>query len=342
MKLSENWLREWTNPDWDSNRLAEELSLAGLEVDGIEPVAPAFNKVVVGHVLSVEKHPDADKLNVTQVDVGQGEPVQIVCGAKNVVAGMKACCAMVGATLPGDFQIKKAKLRGVPSNGMLCGASELGLPDDGVDGLHVLPDDAPIGMDVRDYLNLNDTVLEVDLTPNRADCLSVEGIARDVAAVANIAWQQPFENIKVAHQGTCSVEVKVHEPALCPKYLGCVVTGFNTQAQTPKWMQQRLQRGGLNPKNLMVDITNYVLLELGQPMHAFDLAKLNGAIQVRKAIAGEKLITLDEKELTLTDDTLIIADDKGPLALAGVMGGLHSAVSDSTQAIFCECAHFTP
>lgn len=342
MKLSENWLREWSNPSWDSNQLAEELSLAGLEVDGIEPVAPPFTHVVVGQVLSIEKHPDAEKLNVTQVDVGEAEPLQIVCGARNVFVGMKACCAMVGAELPNDFKIKKAKLRGVPSNGMLCGATEIGLPDDGVDGLHVLPEDAPIGMDIRQYLNLNDTVLEVDLTPNRADCLSVEGIARDVAAVANIAWQQPFANPTLTHQGACSVKISVAEPQACPKYLGCVVTGFDTQAKTPQWMQQRLQRGGLNPKNLMVDVTNYVLLELGQPMHAFDLAKLTGGIQVRFAKDGEKLITLDDKELTLKTNTLVIADDNGPLALAGVMGGLNSAVSDTTNALFFECAHFTP
>ena len=203
MKFSENWLREWTNPQWDTNTLSESLSLAGLEVDGAESVAGVFTNVVVGHVLSVKKHPDADKLNVTQVDVGEAEPVQIVCGAKNVVVGMKACCAKVGAVLPGDFKIKKAKLRGVPSNGMLCGATEIGLPDDGVDGLFVLDQDAPIGLDVREYLDLNDMSIEVDLTPNRADCFSVQGIARDVHAISGAALTQPFEIKDMSGSTTC-------------------------------------------------------------------------------------------------------------------------------------------
>ena len=288
MKFSENWLREWTNPNWDTNTLSEELSLAGLEVDGIEPVAGQFTNVVVGHVLSVEKHPDADKLNVTQVDVGQDEPVQIVCGAKNVVTGMKACCAMVGAVLPGDFKIKKAKLRGVPSNGMLCGATEIGLPDDGVDGLHVLPDDAPIGMDVREYLDLDDSSIDVDLTPNRADCFSILGLARDVHAISGAELTTPFKDKDMAGSIACSQSVIVNEPQACPKYLGCVVTDFDTTAKTPAWMVQKLQRSGLRSLSLVVDITNYVLLELGQPMHAFDLDKLQGSIQVRMANASEK------------------------------------------------------
>lgn len=342
MKFSESWLREWVNPEWDSNRLAEELSLAGLEVDEVAPVAPEFSGVVVGEVLSVERHPDADKLNVTQVNVGEGEPLQIVCGAKNVFAGMKACCATVGALLPGDFKIKKAKLRGVPSSGMLCGATEIGLPDDGVDGLHVLPNDAPVGMDIRAYLNLNDTVIDVDLTPNRADCLSVEGIARDVAAISGVSLTQPFAESSVAKVGDCSQVVEVLETDACPKYLGCLVDGFDQAAQTPEWMAQRLERSGISPKSLAIDITNYVLLELGQPMHAFDADKLSGGIQVRYAKADEGLMTLDEKELILTDDTLVISDDSGAIALAGVMGGLATAVSESTQRIFFECAHFDP
>jgi len=342
MKVSESWLREWVNPEWDTNALAEELSLAGLEVDGIEPVAPAFTHVVVAKVISVEKHPDADKLNVTQVDIGADEPVQIVCGAKNVVAGMKACCATVGAVLPGDFKIKKAKLRGVPSNGMLCGANELGLPDDGVDGLHVLPDDAPVGMDLREYLDLNDQVIDVDLTPNRADCLSIAGVARDVAAIGDVPFKQPFESVIVDKTGDCSQGINVIEAHACPKYLGCVVEGYDASAQTPIWMKQRIERAGITPKNLTVDITNYVMLELGQPMHAFDADKLKGTIQVRMARPDEKLMTLDEKELTLKADTLVIADDMGPVALAGIMGGLNSAVSDTTSRLFFECAHFSP
>ncbi len=341
MKISENWLREWTNPNWDTNTLSEELSLAGLEVDGIEPVAGAFTNVVVGHVLSVEKHPDADKLNITQVDVGDESPVQIVCGAKNVVVGMKACCAKVGAKLPGDFKIKKAKLRGVPSHGMLCGATEIGLPDDGVDGLLALPSDAPVGMDIREYLDLDDCIIEVDLTPNRADCFSVIGLARDVHAVSGVALTQPFEDKDMAGSLECSQSVIVKEAQACPKYLGCVVTDFDPKATTPAWMVQKLQRSGLRSLGLVVDITNYVLLELGQPMHAFDLDTLKGAVQVRKASLGEKLVTLDEKELVLSEDTLVIADDSGVIALAGIMGGLSTSVTSETSKIFFECAHFS-
>jgi phenylalanyl-tRNA synthetase beta chain len=341
MKFSENWLKEWINPQWDTNTLSEKLSLAGLEVDGAEAVAGQFTNVVVGHVLSVEKHPDADKLNITQVDVGEAEPVQIVCGAKNVVVGMKACCAKVGAVLPGDFKIKKAKLRGVPSNGMLCGAPEIGLTDYGVDGLLVLDQDAPIGQDVREYLDLNDMSVEVDLTPNRADCFSVQGIARDVRAISGITLTQPFEIKEMSGSSACPQAVKVSESQACPKYLGCVVTDFNTQAKTPRWMVQKLERSGLRPLSLVVDITNYVLMELGQPMHAFDLAKIQGSIEVRLAKADEKLTTLDDKELTLTEDTLVIADDSGAIALAGIMGGLSTSVTDETNAIFFECAHFS-
>ncbi|VAW48603.1 Phenylalanyl-tRNA synthetase beta chain [hydrothermal vent metagenome] len=342
MKISENWLREWVNPSWDTNTLTEALSLAGLEVDGVEAVAGVFTHVVVGHVLSVEKHPDADKLNVTQVDVGEAEPVQIVCGAKNVFVGMKACCAKVGAVLPGDFKIKKAKLRGVPSHGMLCGAIEIGLPDDGVDGLYVLPADAPVGMDVREFLALNDVMIDVDLTPNRADCLSVEGLARDLHAISGAPFNTPFKEAEIVTSGACPKEVKVLESADCPKYLGCVVSEFNLKAETPLWMVQKLQRSGLRAIDLVVDITNYVLLELGQPMHAFDLDKLQGDIQVRKAKAGEKFTSLDNKELTLKEGSLVISDDSGVVALAGIMGGLSTSVTNETTRIFFECAHFAP
>ncbi len=342
MKISENWLREWVNPDWDTDTLTEALSLAGLEVDGTEAVAGQFTHVVVGHVLSVEKHPDADKLNVTQVDIGEAEPVQIVCGAKNVVKGMKACCAKVGAVLPGGFKIKKAKLRGVPSHGMLCGATEIGLPDDGVDGLYVLPDDAPTGMDVRVFLDLNDVTIDVDLTPNRADCLSVEGIARELHAISGVELKPPFELTAVRGSKPCVQKIRVLKPKACPKYLGCVVSGFDASAPTPLWMVQKLQRSGLRSLGLVVDITNYVLLELGQPMHAFDLAKLQGDVCVREAVQGETLVTLDEKTLELKEGTLVIADDSGVIALAGIMGGLSTSVTASTTDIFFECAHFAP
>lgn len=342
MKFSENWFREWTNPAWDSNTLAEELSLAGLEVDDISAVVPYFSQVVVAQVLSIAKHPDADKLNVTQVDIGEESPVQIVCGAKNVVAGMKVCCAKVGAILPSDFKIKKAKLRGVASHGMLCGAAEIGLSANGVDGLYALPNDAPIGMDIREYLNLNDTVIDVDLTPNRADCLSIAGIARDAAAMANIAWQQPFENVEITKLGECPQSVVVLDKKSCPKYLGCVVTDYNLSAKTPLWMAQKIERAGLATKSVVVDITNYALLELGQPMHAFDLDKLSGDIKVRQSVADESFISLDDKKLTIKQGSLVIADDSGVIALAGIMGGLATAVSETTSKIFFECAHFTP
>ncbi|PLA75411.1 phenylalanine--tRNA ligase subunit beta [Hydrogenovibrio sp. SC-1] len=342
MKISENWLREWVNPAWETSQLIEELSLAGLEVDGAEAVAPAFTGVVVAKVLSVTKHPDADKLNITQVDIGAEEPVQIVCGASNVVAGMKACCATVGAVLPGNFKIKKAKLRGVPSNGMLCGATELGLPDTGVDGLHVLADDAPVGEDIRCYLDLDDQVIDIDLTPNRADCLSVEGVARDIAAFADCQVAQPFTLDTVSKQGACPQSIQIDQPAACPKYLGVLVTDFDTSAQTPDWIVRRLNRSGIAEKSLSVDITNYVMLELGQPMHAFDADALTGTVTVRMANAGERLVTLDEKELELKPDTLVVADKAGPIALAGIMGGLATSVNDNTQKLFFECAHFAP
>lgn len=341
MKLSEQWLRSWVNPDWDSNTLAEALSLAGLEVDAVEPVAPAFSGVCVGQVVAIEKHPDAEKLNVTKVDVGQAEPLQIVCGAPNVVVGMKVPCAVVGAKLPGDFKIKKAKLRGVESFGMLCSGEELGLAQD-YDGLKVLADDAPIGSDIRDYLNLNDSMIDVDLTPNRADCLSVEGLARELAVVSGAAFNQPFADAQVATSGNCVQQVVVKDQQACPKYLGCIVEGYDASATTPDWMVERLERSGLRPISLTVDITNYVMLELGQPMHAFDADKLQGAVQVRLAKPEEKLVTLDEKELTLNDNTLVIADDSGAIALAGIMGGLSTSVTDSTSRLFFECAHFSP
>ena len=341
MKVSEQWLRTWVNPNWDTDTLSEALSLAGLEVDDVEPVAPAFSGVVVAQVVQVEKHPDAEKLNVTQVNVGTDELLQIVCGAPNVVVGMKVPCAMVGAKLPGDFKIKKAKLRGVASSGMLCSGTEIGLEQD-YDGLLVLPEDAPIGVAVRDYLQLDDVVIDVDLTPNRADCLSVEGLAREVALVSGAAFNQPFELTSVSTQGTCPQAVEVVDSQACPKYLGCVVEGYDKSAQTPNWMVRCLARSGVRAISLTVDITNYVLLELGQPMHAFDADKLAGTLQVRHAKENESLVTLDEKELKLNARTLVIADDSGVIALAGVMGGLSTSVCDDTSRLFFECAHFSP
>jgi len=339
MRFNEAWLREWVNPAIDTDTLVKQLTMAGLEVDAVEPAAPVFTGVVVGQVESCEQHPDADKLSVCQVTNGK-DTVQVVCGASNVRTGLKIPFAQVGAVLPGDFKIKKAKLRGQESNGMLCGASELGL-EDLIDGLMELPEDAPVGTDVRDYLQLNDAVIEVDLTPNRADCLSVRGIAREVGVMN----QSPLANMnidKVAPAIDDTLTVTLADSEGCPRYLGRVIKGVNVNADSPLWLIERLRRAGLRTIDPIVDVTNYVLLELGQPLHAFDLAKLNGGITVRKAKAEEALLTLDDQELTLRDDTLVIADDSDALALAGVMGGKPSSVTSDTRDIFLECAFFAP
>ncbi|WP_290524492.1 phenylalanine--tRNA ligase subunit beta [Alcanivorax sp.] len=339
MLVNEAWLREWVNPAVDTDTLVKQLTMAGLEVDGVEPAAPVFSGVVVGVVESCEQHPDADKLRVCQVSNGT-DTTQVVCGASNVRPGLKIPFAQVGAKLPGDFKIKKAKLRGVESNGMLCGASELGL-EDLIDGLMELPEEAPVGKDFRDYLQLDDAVIEVDLTPNRADCLSVRGIARELGVMN----QSPLTEVaisKVAPAIDDTLNVTLADSDACPRYLGRVIKGVDVKAETPLWMIERLRRAGVRTIDPIVDVTNYVLLELGQPLHAFDLAKLNGGITVRKANAEEKLTTLDDQELTLRNDTLVIADDSEALALAGVMGGKPSSVTDSTQDIFLECAFFAP
>ncbi|AHF01891.1 phenylalanyl-tRNA synthetase subunit beta [Thiomicrospira aerophila AL3] len=341
MKVSEQWLRTWCNPNWTTHELSEALSLAGLEVDDVAPVAPDFSGVVVAEVVSVDAHPDAEKLRVAQVNVGDDALVQIVCGAPNVRPGIKVPCAKVGAILPDSFKIKKAKLRGVESFGMLCSATELGLEQD-YDGLWELAADLTVGEDIRSALALDDQLIEVDLTPNRADCLSVEGLARELAVVSHAPFKTPFELSPLTLNGSCPQAVVIEEQQACLTYLGCVVTDYNTQAATPDWMAQRLIRSGLRPISLLVDITNYVMLELGQPMHAFDADKLQGPVRVRYAQAGEQLVTLDEKTLQLSANTLVIADDQGPLALAGIMGGLASSVTEQTQRLFFECAHFTP
>jgi len=341
MKVSKHWIEAWTDPQWSVEEMSEALSLAGLEVDDVQPAAPPFSGVVVGQVLSVEKHPDADKLNITQVDVGEETPLQIVCGARNVRPGMKAPCARVGAVLPGGFKIKKAKLRGVSSFGMLCSASELGLAEQS-EGLMELPEDAPVGEDLRVYLDLDDAVLDIDLTPNRGDCLSHEGIAREVAALAEAVFEPPYVIKPVDAAFASAIDVVVEAPHACPRYLGVEVRGFNSSVETPLWMQERLRRCGIRPISLVVDITNYVLLELGQPMHAFDADRLQGGVVVRMAKEGESLTTLDGKTLTLKGNTLVIADASGPIALAGIMGGEATAVGESTTRIFFEAAHFTP
>jgi phenylalanyl-tRNA synthetase beta chain len=340
MKFSEQWLREWVNPPISTAELAEQLTMAGLEVDAIEAVAGEFDQVVVGEVISLEKHPDADKLRVCQVHVGDSTPLQIVCGAVNVHVGMKAPVALIGASLPGDFKIKKSKLRGVESFGMLCSAKELGLAESS-EGLLPLAADAPVGQPIRDYLQLDDVSIELGLTPNRGDCLGIEGVAREVAVLNLLEVSGPqIESVEATIKDTFAV--KLTAEADCPQYCGRVIRGIKPAATTPLWMQERLRRSGLRSLSPVVDVTNYVLLELGQPMHAFDLAKLQGGIDVRHAKQGEKLLLLDGQTIELLPGTLVIADASGPLALAGIMGGEESAVHDDTVDIFLESAFFNP
>ena len=340
MQFSEAWLRSLVNPDLNTRQLGHLLTMAGLEVEALEPAAAAFSHVVVGEIVSAEKHPNADRLQVCQVNVGEAEPLTIVCGAPNARAGLKTACARVGAQLPGDFQIKQAKVRGVESFGMLCSAKELGINAD-ADGIMELAADATVGASLRDWLSLDDTLITLKLTPNRGDCLSVAGIARETAALT----AAPLHAVDCAPVAAASAEtfpVVVEAEAACPRYCGRVIRGIDAAAVTPAWMVRRLERSGLRPIHPVVDVTNYVLLELGQPMHGFDLANLKGAVRVRLAQNGEKLELLNGQTLELKPDSLVIADDRGPLALAGIMGGQGSGVTDATVDVFLEAAHFTP
>ena len=337
MKFSEKWLRSWVNPQVSRDELVARLSMAGLEVDSVSLAAGVFSGVVVGEVLSAEQHPDADKLRVCQVSSG-AETFQVVCGAPNVRPGLKIPFAMIGAELPGDFKIKKAKLRGVESNGMLCSASELQISEDN-DGLMELPADAPVGQDIRVYLDLDDASIEVDLTPNRGDCLSLAGLAREVGALYNAPVTRPeIAAVPASHGDVYPVEVVA--PQACPRYLGRVLRNVDLSRRTPLWVVERLRRADVRSIDAVVDITNYVLLELGQPMHAFDLAEINGGVRVRMAEEGEKLVLLDGQEVSLRADTLVIADHQRALAIAGVMGGEHSGVSAKTRDLFLESAFF--
>ncbi|SDA25602.1 phenylalanyl-tRNA synthetase beta subunit [Pseudomonas sp. NFPP10] len=337
MKFSEQWLRGWVSPQVSRDELVARLSMAGLEVDSVTPAAGDFSGVVVGEVLSTEQHPDADKLRVCQVSNGS-ETFQVVCGAPNVRPGLKVPFAMIGAQLPGDFKIKKAKLRGVESNGMLCSQAELQIGE-GNDGLMELPADAPVGEDVRTYLSLDDASIEVDLTPNRGDCLSLAGMAREVGALYAAKVLRPeVPAIPAAHDEVRPVEVLA--PSACPRYLGRVVRNVDLSKPTPLWMVERLRRADVRSIDAAVDITNYVMLELGQPLHAFDLAEINGGIRVRMAEEGEKLVLLDGQEVSLRSDTLVIADHTRALAIAGVMGGEHSGVTANTRDVFLESAFF--
>ena len=339
MQFPESWLRNLVNPALDTAQLSHVLTMAGLEVEASTPAAPPFNNVVVAEILSAEKHPDADRLRVCQVDVGEASPITIVCGAPNAAAGLKVPCARPGAILPG-FEIKIAKIRGVESFGMLCSTRELGL-EGAADGLMELPDDAPVGEDFRSWLNLDDTLITLKLTPNRADCLSMQGIAREVGAITGAEVRLPqIREIETRIRDTVPVQVMASEA--CPLYLGRVVRGINAQATTPRWMAERLERSGIRPLLAPIDITNYVLLELGQPMHAFALSRIQGEIEVRMARAGEQLQLLNGQTAELTPDMLVIADANGPVALAGIMGGQPSSVERFTVDVFLEAAFFAP
>jgi phenylalanyl-tRNA synthetase beta chain len=340
MKFSEQWLREWVNPAVSTADLVEQLTMAGLEVDSVEPAGAGLQDLLVGEVLSVAPHPDADKLRVCHVEIGEAEPLQVVCGAPNVRAGGKYPLAPVGAQLPGDFTIKKSKLRGIESRGMLCSARELGLGEDH-QGLMELPAEARAGQSLQELLGLDDSVIEVDLTPNRGDCLGIEGIAREVGTLTR-SPVTPLDADPVPATVADRFAVEVAAPEACPRYLGRVVAGVDTAAETPLWMQERLRRSGMRSIGPVVDITNYVMLELGQPMHAFDLDRLSKGIRVRYASEGEQLTLLDERTITLDPETLVIADHDTVLAIAGVMGGIDSGVQPDTAVLFLECAFFTP
>ena len=354
MQFSESWLRQYVNPSQDSDGLAHAMTMAGLEVEDQHSVAPGFTKIVIAQILSAEQHPDADRLRVCKVDAGTGQELQIVCGAPNARTGIKIPCALVGAELPPaevdgkPFVIKVGKLRGVESQGMLCSGRELGLGDDH-EGILELPADAPVGKDIREYLDLDDQIFVIKLTPNKADCLSVMGIAREVSAITGAAvcapkWNAPTVSIQDKRK------VTVENKELCGRFAGRVIRGVNPQAKTPDWIVQRLARAGQRSISALVDLSNYVMLEMGQPTHVFDIDKLEGDITVRWAKAGETLELLNGQTVTLqgSDSTGnlqeagVVADQKGPVALAGIMGGNHCAVSDDTKNIYVEAAYWLP
>jgi phenylalanyl-tRNA synthetase beta chain len=374
MKVPYSWLTEWVDVPWDAAELGSRLTMAGFELDALEPAAPPFTGVIVAEIVSAERHGQADKLQVCRVSTGTGEPVQIVCGAPNARAGLKSALATVGAVLPGDLNIKAAKLRGVESAGMLASAKELGLADTSA-GILELPDDAPVGMPLREYLGLDDTVLDLAVSPNRGDAMSVMGIAREVAALTGSSVRAPQIgpplSVKVAAsspvevsaelsfeftgehdmRGTPaapvsrqsdSVVVHLDAPAACPTFVGCVVRGIHNHAATPVWLRERLRRAGVRSISPVVDVTNYVMLELGQPMHAYDLAKLRGDVRARIAHPGESVTLLDGRTVEAADDVLLIADGDGPVGVAGIMGGQRTAVSAETTDVFFEAAYFSP
>ncbi|MDK4673866.1 phenylalanine--tRNA ligase subunit beta [Kingella kingae] len=340
MQFSYTWLKTQANPNLSADQLSHLLTMAGLEVEELNAAAPDFLGVVVAEVKSVEKHPDADRLNVTQVDAGTGELIQIVCGAPNVKVGIKVPCALPNTLLPNDFKIKPTKMRGVVSNGMLCSAKELGL-EDKVDGLLVLPENAPVGQNIREFLDLDDAIFTLKITPNRTDCLSIKGIAREVSALTQCEFN-PIQINHIATQTTQKQAVQIDAPNDCGRFISRVISGVNATAASPDWLVQRLERSGIRSISPLVDIGNYVMLEIGQPMHVFDADKISGSLHVRRAKNGEVLDCLNEKTVMLADNTLVIADEQQALSIAGLMGGAASAVSDETKNIVLEAAWFNP
>jgi len=340
MKIPYTWLGEWVKVPWAPKDLGARLTMAGFELEGLERAAPPFSGVVVAEILAAEPHPQADKLQVCKVTTGTGPTLSIVCGAPNARAGLKSALAMVGAVLPGEVKIGAARLRGVESQGMLASAKELGLSD-ASSGIIELPADAPLGKPLREYLSLEEPVLDVNISPNRGDAMSILGIAREVAAIAGSRLTGPkIEAPRGARAGR--LPVKLEAPAACPRFAGCIVRGVNNRAASPLWLTERLRRAGLRSISPVVDVTNYVMLELGQPMHAYDLARLRSPIHVRHAHAGEELTLLDGKTVKADPDMLLIVDGEGPVGLAGIMGGLRTAVQPQTTDIFFEAAFFAP
>ena len=336
MKIVESWLREWVDPDLDSKALGHQLTMLGLEVDGVDVEGNGLDGIVVGEVVEVARHPDADRLSVCKVRAVGDELVDVVCGAPNVRAGMKSPLAVPGITLPNGIKLRKSKIRGVVSNGMLCSAVELGLGEES-DGILELADDAPAGTPLTDYLGLPDTVFDLDLTPNRGDCFSILGVARDISALTGAPLKAAdVAAVRASTKDTLPVEIPL--PEGCPSFAGRLIRNIDPAATSPLWMLERLRRSGLRGISPVVDITNLVMLELGQPLHAYDAAKVQGAIRPRLARQGEKLTLLDEKQIVVNEDTLVIADDSGAIGLAGIMGGLSTAVSDVTTDVFFEAA----
>lgn len=345
MQFPESWLRSFVNPPIATAELSHRLTMAGLEVEEVDPVAPPFSQIVVGHVVEVNKHPDADRLNVCKVDAGTGELLQIVCGAPNVSVGIKVPCALVGAELPpGDdgkpFKIKIGKLRGVESYGMLCSARELKLSEEH-GGLLILPEDTPVGADIRKVLDLDDQIFIIKLTPNKADCLSIHGVAREVSALTGAPITLPTM-APVAVTLSDKLPVKVEAPDLCGRFAGRIIRGVNARAKTPAWMVSRIERAGMRSVSALVDISNYVMLELGRPSHVFDLDKIHGGLTVRWGKPGEQLKLLNGDTVTVDDKVGVISDEQAIESLAGIMGGDKTAVTLDTQNIYVEAAFWWP